>query len=134
MVVDGGLEDEMKNLNTVHLHLGAFVLSNKKRNMNNSVQVIIGFDTNDFYYTDTNSLYIQKKHWDKLNKAGLVGKNLLQGKNDFKDGIIFSALLLAPKRKYCSVIIRYENIDEHKTYKNFTCVTENLDRKDCFKM
>ena len=29
------------------------------------------------------------QHWDKLDKAGFVGKNLLQGKNGYKDGGIF---------------------------------------------
>ena len=32
------------------------------------------FYTNDVYYTDTDSLYIENRHWDKLDKAGLVGK------------------------------------------------------------
>ena len=31
MVDDRGLEDEVKKLNTISLHLGAFVLSNSKR-------------------------------------------------------------------------------------------------------
>ena len=64
------------------LHLGSFVLSNSKRNMNNFIHAIKGFYTNDVYYTDTDGLYIENKHWDKLEKTGLVGKNLLQGKND----------------------------------------------------
>ena len=41
-----------------------------------------GFYTNDVYYTDTDSLNIENKHWEKLNKVGLIGKKLLQGKND----------------------------------------------------
>ena len=39
--------------------------------------------TNDVFYTDTDSIYIETKHWEKLDKACLVGKNLLQGKNDY---------------------------------------------------
>ena len=80
MIDDGGLEDEVKKLNTMPLHLGAFVLSNSKRIMNNFIRAINGFYSNDVYYTDTDSLYIENKHWDKLEKAGLVGKGLLQGK------------------------------------------------------
>ena len=57
--------------------------------MNNFVHAIDGFYLNDVYYTDTHSLYIENKHWNKLDKAGLVGKTLLQGKNDHKDGGIF---------------------------------------------
>ena len=82
MIDDAGLEDEIKKINTMPLHLGAFVLSNSKRIMNNFIHAINGFYTNDVYYTDTDSLYIENKHWDKLKNLGLVGKNLLQGKND----------------------------------------------------
>ena len=78
-VDDAGLEVEVKKLKTMPLHLGAFVLSNSKRNINNFIHAINGFYRNDVYYTDTNSLYIENKHWDKLDKAGLVGKRLLQG-------------------------------------------------------
>ena len=85
MIDDAGLEDEVKKLNTMPLRLGAFVLSNSKRNMNNFIHATNGFYNNDVYYTDTDSLYIENKHWDKLDKAGLVGKNLLQGKNDYTD-------------------------------------------------
>ena len=134
MIDDAGLEDEVKKLNTMPLHLGAFVLSNSKRIMNNFIHAINGFNTNDVYYTDTDSLYIGSKHWDKLDKAGLVGKNLLQGKYDYKSGGIFYVLFLAPKIKYCLTINKYGVIDEHKTFKGFTNVSDNLDRKENFKM
>ena len=131
---DGGLEDEVKKLNIMPLHLGAFVLSNSKRIMNNFINANNGFYTNDVYYTDTDSLYIENKHWDKLDKAGLVGKNLLQGKNDYKDGGIFYGLFLAPKIKYCLTVNKYGVIDEHKTFKGFTNVSDELDREEYFKM
>ena len=134
MIDDPGLEDEVKKLNTMPLQLGAFVLSNSKRMMNNFIHAINGFYTNDLYYTDTDSLYIENKHWDKLDKAGLVGKELLQGKSDYKDGGIFYGLFLAPKIKYCLTINKYGVIDEHKTFKGFTNVSGNLDRKEFFKM
>ena len=108
---DVGLEDEVKKLNTMPLHLGAFVLSNSKRIMNNFIHAINRFYTNDVYYNDTNSLYIENKHWEKLDKAGLVGKSLLRGKNDYKDGGIFYGLFLAPKIKYCLTIKKYGVID-----------------------
>ena len=73
MIDDKGLEDEVKNLNTMPLQMGAFVLSNSKRIMNNFIQAIKGFDTNDVDYTDTDSLHIENEHWDELDKAGLVG-------------------------------------------------------------
>ena len=84
---DVGLQAEVKKVNTTPLHLGAFVLSNSKRFMNIFVHAINGFYTNELYHADTDSLYVENKHWDKLDKAGLVSKKLLQGKNDFKDGI-----------------------------------------------
>ena len=64
----------------------------------------------------------------------MVGKNLLQGKNDYKDGCIFYGLFLAPKIKFCLTINKYGVIDEHKTFKSFTNVSDNLDTKDLFKM
>ena len=53
MIDDKGLEDEVKKLNTMPLHLGVFVLSNSKKIMNNFIHAIGGFYTNDVYYTDT---------------------------------------------------------------------------------
>ena len=55
---DIGLQDEVKKVNTMRLHLG--VLSNSKRIMNNFLHAIDGFYSNDVYYTDTDSLYIEK--------------------------------------------------------------------------
>ena len=52
------------------LHLGAFVLSINKQNMNTFIQAINGFYTNDVYDGDVDSLYIENKHWDKLDKGG----------------------------------------------------------------
>ena len=99
MIDDRGLQYEVKKLNIMPLHLGAFVLSNSKRNMKTFIHANNRFYTKDVYYTDTGSLYIGSKYWDKLGNAGLVGKNLLQGKNDYKSGGVFHGLFLAPKRK-----------------------------------
>ena len=66
--------------------LGAFILSNSKRNMNNFIREINGFYDNSIYYGDTDSLYIEKKHWDVLDKATLVGEELCQGKKDYVTG------------------------------------------------
>ena len=134
LIDDAGLEDEVKNLNTMPLHLGVFVLSNSKRIMNNFIHAVNGFYTNDIYYTDTDSLYTENKHWDKLEKAGLKGKALLQGKNDYKDGGIFYGLFLAPIIKYCSTINKHSVFDEHKTFEGFTNVSDNFDGKEYFKM
>ena len=86
---DEGLQDEVNKFNTMPLHLDAFVLSNSKRNMNSLIHALRCFYSNDVYYTDTDSLYIENKHWNKLDKTGLFGKNRLQGKIDYKEGGIW---------------------------------------------
>ena len=72
---------------------------------------------------------LKKKHWDQIDKAGLVGKSLLQGQNDYKDGGIFYGLFLAPKIKYCLTINKCGVIDEHKVFEGFTDVSDTSDRK-----
>ena len=94
---DGGLEDEVKKVNTLPPHLGVFVLSNSKRIMKNFIHAIDGFYSNGVYYTDCGSLYTEKKHWKKMNDLNLVRKNRLQGMNDYRDGGIWYSLFLAPK-------------------------------------
>ena len=47
MIDDPGLKDEIKKINTMPLHLGAFVLSNSKRIKNNFIHAINRFYTND---------------------------------------------------------------------------------------
>ena len=101
---DEGLQDEVNKVNTMPLHLGAFVLSNSKRIMNKFIRAIDGFYTNDVFYTDTDSLYLENKHWNKLDNAGVVGKNRLQGKKDYQEGGIWYGLFLAPKIKFCLTI------------------------------
>ena len=58
------------------LHLGAFVFSNTKTIVNNFVETIGGFKTNDVFYGDTDSFYIGNKHWNKLDELRFVGKDL----------------------------------------------------------
>ena len=87
--LDEGVDTPVDNKNTMPSQLGAFILSNSKNLMNNFVEVIDGFKTNNVFYQDTDSLYIEKKHWDILNEAGFVGSNLLQAKTDYGDGGVF---------------------------------------------
>ena len=58
---DEGLDDDCDLKNTLPAHLGAFILSNSKRNMNNFTREINGFYNSSLYYGDTDSLYIEKK-------------------------------------------------------------------------
>ena len=78
--------------------------------MNSFIREINGFYNNSIHYGDTDSLYIEKKHWDVLDEANLVGKNLCQGKNDYKTGGILYGLLLAPKIKYVLTIDDYGDL------------------------
>jgi hypothetical protein len=106
-------------------HFGVFILSYSKKIMNNFIRVIDGFNKPVVYYTDTDSLYIHKKYWDKLLEAGVVGNNMGQGKNDYDSGGIFYGLFLGSKIKYCLVIDENGNIKEKQTFKGFTqdCLT-----------
>ena len=90
---------KLKKINTMPFQLGAFVISNRKRSMNNFIHAFFGFYTNDVYYKNNDRLYIGNKRWDKLDKAGLVGKIRLQGKNDYKEGGIWYRFFLTPKIK-----------------------------------
>ena len=112
--------------------MGAFILSNSKRIMNNFIREINGFYNNSIYYTDTDSLCIEKKYWDVLDKANLVGKNLCQGKNDYKTAGIFYGLFLALKIKYVLTIDDYGIIQQHMTFKGFNDSRRLLDRSQYF--
>ena len=131
---DDGLEGDNDVKNTLPSHLGAFILSNSKRIMNNFIREINGFYNNSIYYGDTDSLYIEKKYWDVLDKVYLVGKNLCQGKNDYKTGGIFYGFFLAPKIKYCLTINELGVIEQHMTFKGFSDSKRLLDRSQYFNM
>ena len=81
---DDSLDGKNNVKNTLLSHLGAFILSNRKRNMNNFIREINGFYNNSIYYGEAESLYREEKYWDVLDKANSVGKNLCQGKDNYK--------------------------------------------------
>ena len=66
----------------------------------------------------------------KLDKVGLFGKNLLQRKNDYKDGGIWYGLFLSPKIKFCLTLNKFGVIDQHVTFKSFTNESDNLNKKN----
>ena len=101
--------------------------------MNNFIREINGFYINSIYYGDTDSLYIEKKYWEELDKANLVGEELCPGKNDYKTGGIFYSLYLAPKI-YCLTMDDYCFIEEHKTFERFNDKNRILYRSQNFKM
>ena len=120
--------------NTLPSHLGAFILSNSKRIMNNFIREINGFYNNSIYYGDTDSVYIEKKFWDVLDKGNLVGENFCLGKIDYKTDGIFYALFLAPKIKYVLTIDVYGIFQQHMTFKGFNDSKRLSDRSQYFDM
>ena len=88
--------------------------------MNDVFREIDAFYINVIYYTDTDSGYIHKKHWNKLVEKGFVGKKLGEGKNDYGDSGIFYAWFLAPKIKYCLVIDDFGIISAKRTFKGYS--------------
>ena len=89
------LDDDCDIKNTLLAVLGAFILGNMRRIMNNFIREINRFYTNSIYYGDTESLYVEKKYWDVLYKTNIVGEDLCQVKNDYKSGGIFYGLSLS---------------------------------------
>ena len=62
--------------------MGAFTLSNSNRFMNKFAREINGYYIITVCYTDTDSLYIERKYWNVLNKTELFANGSCQGKND----------------------------------------------------
>ena len=102
--------------------------------MNNFIREINGFYNNSIYYGDIVSLYIEKKFWDMLDRANLVGKNLCQGKNDYKTGGIFYGSFFAPKIKHVLTIEDYGIIQQHMTFTGFNDSKRLLNRSQYFDM
>ena len=67
MKKDDGFDDDCDIKNHLPAVLGAFILINSKRIMNNFIREINGFYNNNIYYKDFDSLYIEKKYWDVLD-------------------------------------------------------------------
>ena len=74
---DYGLDCDNDVKNTLPSKFGAFISTNNKRNKNNFIREINGFYNNSIYTGDTDSLYIEKKYWNVLDKANLVGKKFM---------------------------------------------------------
>ena len=85
-----GLDDDCDTKKTSPAVLGAFVLSNRRRNTNKFIREKNELSRNNIYYTDTNRLYIEKKYWDVLVKKRLLLEILCQGKNDYRQVVSFT--------------------------------------------
>ena len=88
---DKGVDDydRAKSVNTMPSHFGSCILSHSKRLMNDVIEQIGGFYIDSIYYTDTGSLYIQKKYWSSSVDNGFVGKSLGLGQNYHGNSGIF---------------------------------------------
>ena len=119
---DEGVDDynKAKSINTMPSHFGSYILSHSKRLLNDVFHEIDAFYNNVIYYTDTDSGYIHKKYWNKLDEKGYVGKKLGQGKNDYGDSSIFYGWFLAPKIKFCLVIDDFGIISVKRTFKGYS--------------
>ena len=112
--------DKAKSINTRASHFGSCILSHSKRLMNGVIKQIGGFHNNSIYYTDTDSLYIHKKHWSSSVDNGFVGKSLGLGKIEHGSLAIFPAWFLAPELKYFLVIDDFGVISAKRTYKGYS--------------
>ena len=72
------------------------------------------FFQNIIYYGNTDSLYTEKKNWDELDKAKLVGEELCQGEKFYPTGGCFYRSFLAPKLGFCLTIDNYGIIQKHR--------------------
>ena len=129
-----GLDDDCDNKNTLSAVLGAFILSISRRIIKKFIREKNEFYKNNIYYTDTDSLYIEKKYWDVLAKTKLVGESVCQGKNDLQSGSMFYGSFFAPKIKYVLTINEYGVIQENKTFEGFNDSKRLLDHFQYFKM
>ena len=66
---NGIIEDR----NTMSLQLGAFILSNTRRILKKIVLAIDAFKEDKEYYTDIDSVYIEKAYCKSLKQNNLVG-------------------------------------------------------------
>ena len=89
--------DDARSVNTMPSNFGSFILSHSKSLMNEVINQIDGFSNYSIYYTDTDPLYIHKKHWSSLSDNGFFGKSFGLGKNGYGNSGVFYAWFLAPK-------------------------------------
>ena len=128
-----GLDGENNLKKTLPSNLGAFILSNSKRIMNNFIREISGFYINSIYSGDTDRLYTEKKCPDMLDNPKLVGTNLCQDKNDYETGGIFYNLFLHPKIKNVLTFNEFGIVQQQMTFQGFNDSKRLLDRSRNFK-
>ena len=78
-----------------------------------------GFSYKGVSYGDTDSMYIHKKDWSDLVDNRFVRKSLGLGKNDYGNCGMFYTWFLAPKIKYCLVIVDYGVLPAKRTFESY---------------
>ena len=86
-----------------------------------------GFEAVFVGYTDIDSFFMSKTLVNSGRKT-MIGERKGQWKNDYGDDGIFSAVFIAPKLKYCLIIIEYGVIDEKQHSKVLETLIEILNR------
>ena len=128
-----GLDDDCDIETTLPEVLGAFILGNNRRIIDKFIREKKRFFKINIFYTDSDSLYIEKKYWDVLNKANLV-EELCRRKIDYTTGSIFFGIFLAPIINICLTIDNFSIIQKHKIFKGLNDSNRLLDRSQKFKM
>ena len=114
-----GVDDNgySKKSNSQPCQVGASILSQSKRLMNDVIIALDRFKNHKKYYSHTDSVYIHKNDYNTLKEKSLIGKDLCQSKNDYGDAGIVYGLFLAPKIKYCFVIDDNGLLQQKVTFK-----------------
>ena len=73
-------------------------------------------------------------HYEKLEETGYVGNDLVQRKNDYKDGGIFYRIFLAQKLNICYTRDRYGTLGEKLTFQGFLDTKSLLNTDKYFKL
>ena len=118
--------------NVLPAHLCAFILCSSSRSMIILFGKIDGLYTKTIYCSDTDSLYIERKYWDVLDRSELVEVGLCQGQNDCELVGIFHGLFLTPKMKNCLTISEFGIMEEQKTFEGFKDSKRPQDRSQNF--
>ena len=92
------------------LHLGAFILSNSQRIISKLVTAIDGFNGDIVYYTDKDSIYLEKKR--VLEQESFLGKEMVQARNVYGDRGTFHGLFGATKVTFCLILKEYRNMEK----------------------
>ena len=126
--------DKAKSANTMPYHYGSFIFSHSKTLINDVIKQIGGFYNNSIYYGDTDNVYIHTNYWSPVVEKGFVGKSVGLGKNDYGNSGIFYTWFLAPKIKYCLVIVEFGVNSAKRTFKGYSEEHRMMKLDECISL